>query len=300
MFFFRLLPPLLTLIGFLLSLSSLADAQPAAPATLRVVTYNIHHAAGNDPCSPGTDPTGVGADCGLDPRRIADILLAHRPDVVALQEVDRYWKRSGGVDQPAELARLLEMTPCYGANLRLAPDLPDKPMREYGVVTLSRYPVSACRNELLPKAADAEEQRGLLRTEIDVAGQPVVIWNTHLHVRQPDRLRQGVRIAEVLASDAWAGQSPLPRVLMGDLNARPGSAELEPLLATLQDAWALKGAGEGLTSPAVPGSPPRNRIDYILVGPGLSVASISVDTGQRAAFASDHYPVVATLILSGK
>lgn len=261
----------------------------AAQPVLRVVTYNVHHGAGNDTCAAGLEAQRFGADCGLDLPRIASILQALKPDVVALQEVDRFWKRSGGQDQVREFARLLGMEPCYGANLRLAPEQEGMPGREYGTLTLSRLPISSCRNELLPKAAAAEEQRGLLRTEVDVGGERVVVWNTHLHVRQADRVLQTARVAEMLREERK------PQVLVGDLNATPGSPELQPLLGAMRDAWAVRGAGEGLTSPASPTVRARNRIDYILAGARVEVETVAVVADERTAMASDHYPVVASV-----
>ncbi|MCP4450874.1 MAG: hypothetical protein GY809_05390, partial [Planctomycetes bacterium] len=57
------------------------NAQP----TLRVLTYNIHHAQGTDG--------------KFDYQRLAAIINRVKPDVVALQEVDRKTQRAAGVDQ---------------------------------------------------------------------------------------------------------------------------------------------------------------------------------------------------------
>ena len=70
------------------------------PARVRVLTYNIHH--------------GEGMDGRIDLVRQAEILNREAPDLVALQEVDRGTKRSGGVDQLAELGRLTGLTPTFG------------------------------------------------------------------------------------------------------------------------------------------------------------------------------------------
>jgi endonuclease/exonuclease/phosphatase family metal-dependent hydrolase len=58
---------------------------------MRLVSYNIQY--------------GKGRDGRFDLRRIANAI--READVIALQEVERYWIRSGIVDQPAELAGLL-------------------------------------------------------------------------------------------------------------------------------------------------------------------------------------------------
>ena len=57
---------------------------------MRVVTYNIRF--------------GWGLDGEVDLARIAESLRG--ADIIALQEVERFWRRSGMTDQPAELAKL--------------------------------------------------------------------------------------------------------------------------------------------------------------------------------------------------
>ena len=69
---------------------------------MRLVSYNIQY--------------GVGKDGRNDLKRIAGEIAG--ADVIALQEVERFWTRSGNVDQPAELARLLpEYHWAYGPGL---------------------------------------------------------------------------------------------------------------------------------------------------------------------------------------
>ena len=67
---------------------------------LRLVAYNIHH--------------GEGMDGKLDLERIARVIAAEKPDLVALQEVDKGCKRSGSIDQAAKLAEFLKMDHRFG------------------------------------------------------------------------------------------------------------------------------------------------------------------------------------------
>ena len=53
----------------------------AEPLTIRVLSYNIHH--------------GEGVDGVLDLARIGGVIKSVKPDLVALQEVDRNASRSG-------------------------------------------------------------------------------------------------------------------------------------------------------------------------------------------------------------
>src|SRR5437762_3345786 len=70
------------------------------PLRLTVMRYNIHHCEGTDK--------------KLDVARIAAVINAAKPDLVALQEVDRNTNRTNHVDQPAELAKLTKMHVFFG------------------------------------------------------------------------------------------------------------------------------------------------------------------------------------------
>lgn len=119
----------------------------AGPRPLRVMSYNIHHGSGNIECTnvPG-EP-----ECALDIDAIANVVRTHEADVVGLQEVDRFWRRSGTVDQPAYLAEELGMHYCYGPNLVHPPDSHSTVPHEYGTAILSRFPILGCQNTLLPR-----------------------------------------------------------------------------------------------------------------------------------------------------
>ena len=59
---------------------------------MKLVTYNIRF--------------GLGIDQRTDLGRIAETV--RDADIVALQEVERFWKRSGMTDQPESLGNLLQ------------------------------------------------------------------------------------------------------------------------------------------------------------------------------------------------
>ena len=56
----------------------------------RILTYNVHRC--------------VGTDRRLDVGRVAEVIAAQAPDIVALQELDVGRARTGGVDQAHEIA----------------------------------------------------------------------------------------------------------------------------------------------------------------------------------------------------
>jgi endonuclease/exonuclease/phosphatase family metal-dependent hydrolase len=279
------------------------DPRPRARSgDLRVMTYNIKHGQTNAECAkpPATPGRPPQPDCNLDLQASIAVIRAADPDVIGLQEVDRFWARSGYQDEPEVLASALGMPHrCYAANLdHPADEHADRP-HQYGTLILSRFPILTCRNTLLPRSGSGE-QRGFTLAALDVGGVPLQFYNTHLHITAADRLLQTAAIAEAL--DAAA---PGARILVGDLNARPATPELEPLAARLVDAWAKAGApaGDGAigaTSPARLDGDPTSRIDYVLVSPGIDIGAVHVPIDPRTRLASDHYPVVVDIALSAR
>jgi endonuclease/exonuclease/phosphatase family metal-dependent hydrolase len=263
----------------------------AAGARLRVLTYNIHHGAGNDDCRSVSSSGAVSPDCSLDLDRIAAVIRALKPDIVGLQEVDRFWIRSRGVDQPAYLASALGMNVCFQANLDHGPDAHAGVLHQYGTAVLSRHPILECTNTLLPRSSPESEQRGLLAARIDAGGVRLRFYNTHLHTVEADRILQIPAIRDAL------GKSDGPLVLVGDLNATPAEQSMQTLFTLLKDAWGGRGGTSGFTSPAAPRRDPARRIDYILVSGDIAVSSVDVPVDPNTRMASDHYPVLAEIAL---
>lgn len=252
-------------IALALSLiASPALAQQADSPRLRVLSYNIHH--------------GEGVDGRLDLKRIAGVIRAARPDVVALQEVDRKAQRTGGVDQSAELARLTEMHMAFGGNIEL-------PGGDYGNAVLSRLPIRRHENHKLP-CFDNGEQRGVLEVEIDWPGhsQPLLFFATHLDHRRPgeERLASAKAINELVAR-----RLERPALLAGDLNDVPTS----PVLAEFDKQWHRTSEQ---TLPTIPVSKPARQIDFILYRPQGSWRVLECRVLDEAV-ASDHRAIFAVL-----
>lgn len=257
-----------------------ASAGPGhGPRVLRVMSYNIH--------------TGIGADGAADLGRVASVISEADVDVVALQEVDVHWAdRSGYADQATELARLTGMSVYFAPIYDLDPEPGYKERRRYGVAVLSRHPILSATNHEITRSstvdpdAKPEPMPGFAEVVVSVRGMPVHVYNTHLDYR-PDptiRSRQVAETLDILRQDPPRAH----QLLLGDFNAEPAAPELAPLFERLRDAWG--GREGGLTYPA---EDPTKRIDYITVGGDVRVLNASVP----AVEASDHRPVVATLLL---
>ncbi|QDV12394.1 Endonuclease/Exonuclease/phosphatase family protein [Rosistilla oblonga] len=249
-----------------MALSPVSASYSSEPLRLRVLSYNIHH--------------GAGVDSKLDLQRIADVILSVKPDVVALQEVDKNVKRSGDVDQPAELARLTKMNVVFGANIDLQGG-------HYGNAILSRFPIIRHENHRLPNI-DGGEQRGMIEAEIALpkSNQPLLLLATHLDHR-PDE-------SERLASAAFinkrlAGKPQHPALLAGDMNARPDSETLRRLQANWTSSNQTPMATYPVTQPTI-------QIDYILHSPAKRWKVIEFKVLDEAV-ASDHRAIFAILEL---
>jgi endonuclease/exonuclease/phosphatase family metal-dependent hydrolase len=231
--------------------------------TVRVLSYNIHH--------------GEGTDGKLDLERIARVIRAAEPDLVALQEVDRNTKRSGGVDQPKELARLTKLEALFERNIAYQGG-------DYGNAVLTRLTVKRHKNHLLP-SLDRGEQRGVLEVELDAGGEPLLFFATHLDHRPDDR----ERLASAKAIEAIVTARPqVPALLAGDLNATPESKVLE----AFRRVWRVAQTDKPM--PTFPAKEPTRQIDYVLYRPAERWKVVEVRVLSEPV-ASDHRPIFAAL-----
>lgn len=241
------------------------SASAAEPVRLRVLSYNIHHAEG--------------VDRKLDVERIAGVILSVKPDLVMLQEVDRNVKRTGGVDQPAELARLTNMQVTFGANIELQGG-------QYGNAVLSRFPIVRQENHHLPNV-DNGEQRGVLAVEVSIpdVADSLLLFATHFDHRSNDK----ERVLSAAAVNALVEKSDRPALLTGDLNDVIGSQTL----IALDRVWK-RSNDEPL--PTIPVAQPNRQIDFVLVRPASRWKVIETRVLDEAV-ASDHRAFLTVLEL---
>jgi endonuclease/exonuclease/phosphatase family metal-dependent hydrolase len=230
---------------------------------------------------------GFGLKGTLDLDRIAAWARSERPDVVLLSEVDRGWLLNGGHDDLERIAEGLGMR-CYFAP---AAD------HLWGDAIVTNLPVTQIASHPLgrhdhPTGAQAQA------VVVEIGGMEVGIVGTHLQA-PPGQAPEVAAIARDLAAGRAAKDAgtpppaspapvtPRPVLLAGDLNTTPADPEMRVLEAAgLSDpliTW-----GNPSTSPA---DDPVERIDHVLVSPGLTVIEAHV---PRVTF-SDHLPVVVRL-----
>ena len=249
-----------------------AKSQPvrvsAAPATLRVMTYNIHGC--------------VGIDSKLSPARIARVIARHRADVIALQEVDVGRTRSGWVDQARVIADLLLMK----FHFYPAFEIEDE---KYGLAVLSHFPMRLVKSGALPglKERPELEPRGAQWIALDVGGREIQIVNTHLGLRFRERRQQ---VGAILGED-WLGQlgEDVPLIICGDLNALPASFVHKEICTRFQDVQAAVAEHRPLRT--LYGRYPLGRIDHIFISSHFEAQQVEVPRSTLTRVASDHLPV---------
>jgi len=211
---------------------------------VKLVSYNIQYGRGRD---------GV-----FDLGRIVDAIAG--ADIVALQEVERYWQRSGMRDQPQEIADLLgDYHWIYGAGVDLdcsaqagddgiAKGDSRNRRRQFGNMLLCRRPILSSRNHLLPKYASLGPmslQRNALEGVVETGARSLRVYSLHLtHLSAETRLPQIERLLDIhqrspveggalcggglkeeWTQDGMPPALPGEAIFMGDFNMEPDSEE---------------------------------------------------------------------------
>ena len=227
---------------------------------LRLVSYNIKH--------------GEGMDGKIVLNRIAAVISRLKPDLVALQEVDVDCARSGNVDIPAELGKLLRMQPQFSKSIELQGGA-------YGVAVLSKLPVLRAIRHPLPGDG---EPRTALEVQVNAGKFAEILSFVSIH---NDWRSEEVRLGQVNAVvHALQGRTH-PIILAGDFNAESTALSMQPFSV---DPWCILDKKGSKTCPA---DAPESEIDFIVTR-GMGAVEVTHEVVAEK-LASDHRPIFAVI-----
>lgn len=245
-----------------------SEGQASRPG-FRLFTYNIHKA--------------IGVDRRFDPERIARVIRHYDPDIVLLQEVDRYAPRSGRLDLASHLANLLEHPHrAVSMNVHLKHG-------RYGNATLTRFPIG--RQRQIDLTISWRKRRGAQHTRIHVrdAGvtRDVDVFNVHLGLSARERNRQARLL---LASDDMRRLKDDDAVVIaGDVNDWRG---LLPPLMGREGGFHCARGGSGRSIRTFPSYAPAGALDRVFFRGPLAMTHIARSRLKVARLASDHLPLI--------
>ena len=264
--------------------ATIAEPAPApsptpAPSTtatrIRVMHWNLHH--GNDPNNKWAFP------------RQMEVIYNARPDVISLNEVEKFSSSYGDIDQAVEIAKY--MTAKTGKTWYQYMVVADGDSRGIGNAIISRFPLSSA------SVCQLSSSRNAVHSTFAVNGRTINLWSTHLSVESGSY--RVTEVKELLPCMLGYGEQ---RLVSGDFNAGAYTTEIELMTGSYVDAWA-KAKSLGVTtnySGNCDGCTRNSRIDYVFLSKAASSlvlkAAEIIDTRDAdGVMASDHKPMVVTL-----
>ncbi len=249
-------------------------------------------------------------DRGTQLATIGDELSKNPADLYLLQEVDCNAKRSANVDEPAELARRLNVNMSYAVEFEELSQEREREERNgqaaspayIGQATLTRLPIRHSRilrfrrqsgfwkpRDWIPSSLPLLQRRLgnriALVTDLEFAGRLLVVYNLHLESRSMGRI-QDQQLDEVL-SDIKTRYPPNTAVILaGDLNTK-----------YLPAIYLRKLEREGFRS-AIGERIERTHTIAMALDWIFARGPIHIEDGRvrREIRGSDHYPIYAELV----
>ncbi|MCG3206220.1 MAG: hypothetical protein KCHDKBKB_02953 [Elusimicrobia bacterium] len=238
----------------------------------RVMTYNTRRS--------------TGLDGRVSPERIAGLISAYNPDVVALQEVDVNRKRTRNVDQAKRLGELTGLQSYFFPRVTEGDE-------QYGIALLSKHPMEIIKADPLPSThiPPPKECVGAIWAQITWGEKPLQFIATHFNHNYTERSRQ----IRSLLGPAWLRdpRCKAPFFFCGDLNTTRRSPIYGEVRDQLRDAQELYGQYKKTW----PSFLPLMRIDHIFVSEGITVKNIETPNCWAARWASDHLPLIADFVM---
>jgi endonuclease/exonuclease/phosphatase family metal-dependent hydrolase len=205
---------------------------------------------------------------------LAAVVRGVEPDVVIVQEGPRRFRwrhKSAALADRVGLVVAAGGLPSLG-NLLLT-SLRVRVHREWYL----RYPLVPGRH-----------MRGAVFAECSVGPARFVVAGSHLSTDPSERAGQAALLKEQLAMVSR------PLIVGADLNENSGGAAWRTVADGLTDTAVAAGRADLFTYPC---AEPRDRIDGLFVDPRATVAHYDVLDTPQTRRASDHFPLLADLVL---
>ena len=258
------------------------EPTPTSGIKLRVMEWNIHH--------------GVGTDGAYNIDRLATWMAKVNPDVILLNEVEKYtsW---GNEDQPARFQSLLQSKTGKKWYKHFSQEFGQWSSNGKGHLILSTYPLDSVSHTTITQSSGLKWAGAASQAAITVNGRTVNFILTHL-----DPYDQAMRLTQAKDALRWASGFAENRILSGDMNAWPDQTSIAEINKTYSDAWTVaanKGTAKGISGITPFGATKKGRIDYIFYSKYASnlvvLNAATPDTrNSSGVMPSDHRPVVTT------
>lgn len=249
---------------------------------LNLMTFNIAHGRGLSLYQGFHSTRGIRKN--LD--RIALVIRNCKPDIVALQEVDRssHWNKHINL-----LDYLQSATDYPFAEHGVHNERAGRKALSYGNAFLSRFPILA--SEVHRFGSKKIGEKGFMRAQFDAHGRSIDIINLHLDFRSRRiRLQQIERVVERLRESSDRAHEA-PPIICGDFNtsSRASRDAIRQFVERVAEHTHYDIVPRNRRT--FPSHFPSRGLDFVL----LAKPYQAVDTQVIRCFASDHLPVVAKI-----
>jgi len=253
--------------------SGTTESATGTTSTIKVLQWNIAQGHGQDGKS------------NID--RVVAFVAAQMPHVISFNEINHY--ASASADMPKLIAAKLRAKTGKTWTYHW--------VQKWGAASgegecvMTRLGIDAKDDFLL------SAQRSIAMARLNINGRIVDVFSTHL-----DASSSATRVAQVKQLVTWSAAQPQQRIVAGDFNGWPGTAEVNEMLKTHIDGWAAaKAKGTAVAYPANPDGNTRNtRIDYVWASKGATALVVTkaqvFDTRDSSGKKpSDHNPLIVTI-----
>jgi endonuclease/exonuclease/phosphatase family metal-dependent hydrolase len=218
------------------------------------MTWNIHGAYGRNP--------------RFDLDRVIALIQGHKPDIIALQEIDSRRPRAAGIAEPFRALEAALGAHSVGAKTIATTD------GEYGQALISRWPIF--NMEIHDISYQEREPRRAICGEIAAPAGALRVIATHLGLSVGERRGQAQALLRLI------GDGPLTTVVLGDFNDWFWVGSVRKVLAARLPARTRQ-----RTFPSIF---PLFRFDRVYCSPASALVGARTDPAARAL--SDHLPVI--------